>query len=35
MTIDPYGRRVAVALVPAAQTWPPAFEYIARSTTIG
>ena len=30
-----YGSRVAVALVPAAQVWPPAFAYIARSTTIG
>ena len=30
-----YGSRVAVAFVPAAQVWPPAFQYIARSTTIG
>lgn len=30
----PSCNRVASALVPAAQTPPPAFEYIARSTTI-
>ena len=31
----PYRIRVASAFVPAAQTRPPAFVYIARSTTIG
>ena len=30
-----HGSRVAVAFVPAAQTSPPAFQYIARSTAIG
>jgi hypothetical protein len=30
-----HGRRVAVALVPAAHTMPLASQYISRSTTIG
>src|SRR4051812_16415577 len=30
-----YGSRAAVALVPAAQRTPPAFQYSARSTAMG
>ena len=33
--MTPHGSGVAVAFVPAAQIWPLAFQYIARSTAIG